>query len=132
MIPRPNLARLRGDESGASAIEAAIVLPVLLSLSLGLIDASRMLWIQNSLQDAVDAAARCAVVNATTCGDNAKTASYAAAQMPGIPVAASNFTASTATCGKKVTASYTFSSQVAGLVPVSLNLTADSCRANPS
>ncbi len=128
MTPRSLLARLGRDETGSTVIEAAIVLPVLLTLSLGLIDASRVLWVQNSLQDAVDAAARCASVNATTCGTDDKTQTYAATQMPGIDIDSTAFTASSATCGKLVEASYDYKSLVGGLVPLDLTLTADSCR----
>jgi Flp pilus assembly protein TadG len=54
--------RLIHDRSGASAAEFAIVLPLLLVLLLGIIDAGRWLWTVNQAEKATQMGARFAVV----------------------------------------------------------------------
>ena len=49
--------------SGAAAVEFAIILPVLLVIVMGLIDFAMALYTQNTLQFAVERAARYAIVN---------------------------------------------------------------------
>ena len=60
------------DIRGATAVEVALILSPLLLMVLGVTDGGRMLWTQNTLQYAVEQAARCAVVNTTTCGTAAQ------------------------------------------------------------
>lgn len=55
-------APLLGDVSGASAAEFAMVLPLLLILLLGLIDAGRFAWEYNRAEKATQVGARVAVV----------------------------------------------------------------------
>ncbi len=52
----PFLLRLRGDISGSMAIETAFILPLLLLLSLGSFDLSRMIAKQSELQKALNEA----------------------------------------------------------------------------
>lgn len=54
--------RLRLDRSGASAVEFALVLPLLLLLLFGIIDAGRFLWEVNKAEKATQVGARMAVV----------------------------------------------------------------------
>lgn len=54
--------RLRLDRSGASAVEFALVLPLLLLLLFGIIDAGRFLWEVNKAEKATQVGARVAVV----------------------------------------------------------------------
>ncbi len=49
---------------GSTAIEYAIVLPVLLMFVLGIIDAGRLLWTYVTIYRATEAAARCAAIKA--------------------------------------------------------------------
>ena len=56
------MRRLRLDRSGASAVEFALVLPLLLLLLFGIIDAGRFLWEINKAEKATQAGARVAVV----------------------------------------------------------------------
>jgi Flp pilus assembly protein TadG len=123
----PILTQLVQRSEGATIVEAAIVLPVLLGMCFAIIETGRAMWMQNSLQDAVDAAARCAVVS-STCATDAQTKSFAVTQVQGFQVASSNFSVAIAACGMRVSANVPFSAQVAGLGPLSLNLTAESCR----
>ncbi len=54
--------RLRLDRSGASAVEFALVLPLLLLFLFGIIDAGRYLWEVNKAEKATQYGARTAVV----------------------------------------------------------------------
>lgn len=121
------LHRFAENSAGAIAVEAALVLPVLFAMSFAVIEAGRAMWMQNALQDAVDAAARCGVVSAN-CATSSQIQSYAVSQIQGFSVSSSNFTVSDETCGMHVSASVPFTAQVAGLRTISINLIADSCR----
>lgn len=119
--------RLRSSSSGAVAVEAALVLPALFAMSFAVVETGRAMWMQNSLQDAVDAAARCGVISAS-CNTTGKIQSYAAGQVKGFSVSTNNFTAQRVSCGLQVSASVPFTTQVVGLRAISINLTANSCR----
>jgi Flp pilus assembly protein TadG len=93
---------------GATAVEFAIVLPVLLMFVLGLLDCGRLLWSYTTLAHAVEAATRCAVVNSTTCGTAAAIESYAASQAWGLGLSSAAFTATAAACGTKVNGTFAF------------------------
>jgi Flp pilus assembly protein TadG len=56
---------LRGDESGAAAVELAIILPVLVVLLLGIGDVGWSMWQRIALQDAVQDGALYAAFNPT-------------------------------------------------------------------
>ena len=122
-----------GDRHGATVVEVAIVLPILLLLIVGVMEVSFMMWTQLSLNFAVEQAARCGALNTTACNTAAKIQSYAAVQAVGVPgLTAANFTvhqSGAAACGTgaQVTASYDFESMVQGLVPYSLTIKATSC-----
>ena len=78
---------------GSMAIEYGLILPVLLLFTLGLMDASRLLWTNITLTRATEVAARCGAVNNTaTCPS---IAAYAATQAQNFGIAdakAANFT----------------------------------------
>ena len=118
----------RSRRSGSVAIEYALILPTLLVFVLGIIDMSRLLWADATLDRGVEAAARCAAVNSTTCGTASQIQSYAAAQAFGLKVGASAFTVSTPSCGIQVDGTYQFalaiSAFVTTLAPVTLKVTA--------
>jgi hypothetical protein len=56
------LHRLTRDQSGASAVEFAVVLPVLLIFLFGIIDAGRWMWTYNEAEKATQMGARFAIV----------------------------------------------------------------------
>lgn len=119
-----------GDRRGGAIIEFAVAMPVFVMLLFGIFEFGRMLWIQNALHYSVQQAARCASVNATTCGSTSAIRSYAAS-IAGANIPSSAFTVTlSASCGSvtgdKVTASYPLSLNVPYM---SLNptLTAQSC-----
>ncbi len=121
------LARALGhDRSGTSMIEFAVLLPVFLSLVFGMIDVGRLFWTQTALQHAVEMAARCATINATTCGTTANVQTYATTQAYGLTFPTTTFTVTAPSCGNQVTASYAFS--FSAFLPVSpVTLAAKSC-----
>lgn len=118
---------LTRNHEGSVAVEAALVLPVLFGMSFAVIEVGRGMWMQNALQQAVEAAARCGAVSAN-CATTPQIQSYAAAQISGFKVSSSNFTVQSQACGLRVTGSVPFTSKVIGMNVISTNLTADSCR----
>lgn len=55
--------RLVRDRGGASAVEFALVVPLLLGVTLGIIDAGRMMWTVTALQHSARETARYAAVH---------------------------------------------------------------------
>ena len=112
---------------GTTAVETAIVLPVFLLLLFAVIEAGLIFWTQSTLQFAVEAAARCAVVDTTNCGSTSAIQTYAASQAIGMTVSSSLFTVSTPSCGHQVSIAYPFGFIVSGLFPGTMTLNAQSC-----
>ena len=123
-----DLRRLRGDRRGATAVEFALICPVLFAALLGLIEVGRLGWTQSSLQFAVEEAARCASIRADICGTAAQTASYAASRAPAPQIRAAAFTRTTEACGVQVRARLSYAFVAKGLLPSGPVLTARSCR----
>lgn len=113
--------------AGTTSLEFALVALPFLTLLLGIIDFSRLIWTQSALQFAVEKAARCAVVNISLCGTPADVQAYAGSQMlaPGIPVTAFSYAASA--CGSNVSVTTDFAFTLAQLMPFTLTLKAQSC-----
>lgn len=121
------LQQLMRDKRASIAMEAALVLPILFACIFGVIEVSRVMWVQHSLQEATDAAARCAAIDSITCPDSTAIAAFAANRAEVVNVDATNFAHITDTCGEKVTASYHYVSSVAALVPINITLGASAC-----
>lgn len=122
--------RIRGGSShdrGAVALEYAIILPVLLLMILGALDAGRVMWLQVTLERAVEAAARCAAINETTCGSTAQVQNYAAAQAYGATMGASAFVAASASCGTRVTGTVPFTFAIPWVMRRKITLSATAC-----
>ena len=146
----PGLAaatRLWRARDAATAVEMALVLPLLLVILFGIEEFGRALWIQTSLQYACEAAARCAAVSFASCA-NGNIPNYAASQALGmsIPSSAFKYTANASstpaalckpssntagTGGAMVSASYRFPSVVGGLIPQLQNVTLTACSYHP-
>lgn len=93
-------ANILGNESGATVVEQAFVLTALLGLLLGIINFGMVLWVQMSLHYAAESAARCASVNAATCGSAGAIKTYALSQYYGQSLGGTNpFTYSASGCG---------------------------------
>ena len=84
------------NTAGSAAVEFALTVPVLLLLLFGTIEFGRLLWTQNSIQYAVEQAARCAAMGqtpgATACTTAGATQTFAASQVHGYTVASTAFT----------------------------------------
>jgi Flp pilus assembly protein TadG len=93
---------------GTAALEYAILLPALLMILVGALDTGRVMWLQVTLERAVDAAARCAAINANTCNSVANIQNYAATQAFGTTINASAFAVTTAVCGTSITGTLPF------------------------
>lgn len=127
----PGAARRHPGTRGAAAVEFAIVAPVLLLFVLGLMEFARVIWTQAALDYAVQAAARCAAVDALTCplSNPAQVLTYAAGRAPGLSFAdpAASFAVSAQACGVQVTASLPFDFLLSTLLPYSQTLSATAC-----
>lgn len=125
------MRRCLSSRSGSIAVEFALIVPLLLLLVFGVIEFGRAMWVRNSLQSAVEDAARCYALNRPACDTETKVKTYAAAVAMGVPVNASNFSLPADLCGKKVAATYAFS-PIVPIIPLTVTLRASACRAAPS
>ena len=99
--------------SGATAVEFALILPSVLMLVLGTVFGGLLVYTATSLHYAVEGAARCAAVMATTCPSTSSTQQYAASLYKGPASPQPTFTASAQACGSQVTGSLTYVLNVA-------------------
>ncbi len=116
-----------GSRRGAVAVEFAIALPLVLLFVIGLLEFGRLIWMKTTLDYAVEAAARCAAIDAALCGSAGETESFAVSAAAGLPVDAGNFAVAEAQCGVLVSGSMPFSFAVPALFPFSLTLSAEDC-----
>jgi Flp pilus assembly protein TadG len=117
---------LRGDISGATALEFALCAPAFFALVMGIVELGLMVWMQLALQQGVEAAARCASINKNACANTGQIQAYASAQSYGLSPPSSTFTVSAASCGNQVQASYT-PSYLPGFPIPAQTLTAQAC-----
>lgn len=59
------LPRWHRDQKGATAVEVALLAPIIFLMIFGIIEAGRSLWLLNTLQRSAEATARFAVVNSS-------------------------------------------------------------------
>lgn len=95
--------------AGSTAVDYAIILPLLLMFMLGVADAGRLMWTYATLTRAIDATARCAAVDTIDCGTAQLVSSYAGNQLWGVDATQLSVTLASAACGKSVHGSYSFS-----------------------
>lgn len=124
---RGRLAALAKACDGTTAVETALVLPAFLLFLFAVIEGGLLFWTQTTLQAAVEAAARCAVINTTLCGSTSAIQSYAAAQAPGMTITSTSFNVSQPSCGYQVSISYPFKFIVTELFSGTITLNAKSC-----
>jgi Flp pilus assembly protein TadG len=113
------------DQSGASALEFAIVGPVFICLVIGLIYGCLLLFTMASMQYAVEEGSRCASVKTTVCTNSASTVTYTQAAYLG-PFTTPTFTSATAACGHSVSGSANFAFDI-GLAAITVPLSATAC-----
>lgn len=114
------------DRRGATAVEFALVLPPFILLVVGGFYLAGICFAKASLQYSVQAAARCASVNATQCPSTTATATYASSLYLAPGFGAPTFTASSASCGHLVSGSATFAFNT-GWATTNVPLTATAC-----
>jgi Flp pilus assembly protein TadG len=115
------------DEKGTTAVEFALTAPLFFMVLLGVIEAGLFTWTRAGLQHATEMAARCATINATTCGSVSGTQNFAVQQAFGLSVAPSVFSVSTPACGNQVSATYAYQFITTYFGAPSLTLNAQSC-----
>jgi Flp pilus assembly pilin Flp len=111
MIVRNLLKSLHLDRQGTTAVEFAIVAPVLIALLVGTIALCIGLFLIGSLHFAVEDGARCASVKTTICSDAVTTVAYTQSRYFG-PDVSPTFTYAAAACGNSVSASINYSMNV--------------------
>lgn len=105
MSKRRSMLRFLADQTGAAAVEFALVSVMFLSLVVGTVDVSRLLWEVSSCKAATRAAARYAIVHAPASQalvnfDAVTTLSlYAGDSIPASTVAVHTCTSTGCTCG---------------------------------
>lgn len=119
--------RLSKSRDGTSAIELALLFPVFLLMTLGVIEFGRALWTQSALQYAVQVAARCGAVDSSDCGSQNAVVTYAVAQSQPLTIPSADFSAATLACGSSVSVTYPFTFVVPQLLPFNISLTAQAC-----
>ena len=114
------------DERGAAAVEFALVSPIFILLTIGIMCLCMALWAVGSLHYAVEDGARCASVRTTVCKDQATTISYTQSRYFG-PSNSPSFTMPTPPCGGFAvtgTANYVID---LGLTQVTVPISATAC-----
>lgn len=145
-LPSRDFALFSRNTAGSAAVEFALTVPILLVLVFGTIEFCRLLWTKNSIQYAVEQAARCAAfkwnsqLQAPGCTNASETQTFAVSQVHGYRVAPSAFTVTYASCGVAGTTGVLVSASVpftpflssSPLLPfeslLSVTLTGQSCR----
>ncbi len=120
---------MRSCESGAAAIEFALVAPLFLALMFGVMEYARFVWTIEAVQETATAGARCIGLTLNGCSTGGTYSESSAvsfiqseAQTWGLTVPAANIAISTATsCNgvsgfSQVKVSYTFESVVPALI----------------
>jgi Flp pilus assembly pilin Flp len=119
------LKSLRLDQQGTTAVEFAIVAPVLIALLVGTMALCIGLFLVGSLHFAVEDGARCASVKTTICSDGPTTVAYTRSRYFG-PNVSPTFTYAAAACGNSVSASINYSMDV-GLRTFVIPISATAC-----
>jgi Flp pilus assembly pilin Flp len=112
LIVRRHLKSLCLDDQGTTAVEFAIVAPVLIALLLGTIALCIGLFLIGSLHFAVEDGARCASVNTGKCSDEATIVAYTQSRYFGPNLSPAFTYDPNAACGKSVSASISYSMNV--------------------
>ena len=132
----------RGGKSGATALEFAVVLPVLLLLESGVIELGRMAWIIQTLSTVGQTTARCVAIGSGACTSGTTYATNLANSY-GVTLDSSNVTVATVSAATipapkcvppnantmvQVSINLNFISPLAGFAPwLSNNLTTFGC-----
>jgi Flp pilus assembly protein TadG len=96
------------SEGGSTAVEFALVLPLLAMLILGTLGLMTAMSMNTALHFAVEDAARCAAVRTTVCTNQTTTSTYANGKYNGPSLDSLTFTLTSPACGKQVVGAGTF------------------------
>ncbi len=106
--------RFLKNRRGATAVEFALIMPFFLAMLLGLIEFGRGMWIRNTMQYAVEEAARYGSISGASSGD---VSTYAQGKILGVDPGGIVFNVSINASDITVSASYDFQFLAAGLLP---------------
>lgn len=109
------MGRLWICKKGTAAIEMAFILPLLLLLILGIVEFGRAMWIRQTLQFAVEEAARSAIADATL--NSTDIGNLVTADMIGVQGATPTVTATATASQVSIFASYNFTFLAPQLLP---------------
>ena len=112
-------------DRGTTAVEFAIIAPVVVMLLVGIMSLSLMLFSIGNMHFAVEDAARCASARPTVCSSPAAIVAYANTRYSGALISPV-FTYTAAACGNQVSVSVTYTFDV-GMYRQSVPLSATSC-----
>lgn len=130
------IRRLKRDRSGATALEFAMVAPLLLALIFLVIEGSRFLWTRQAVQEAAAHTARCVAIGSDGCdtAEGAKTFAVGRASKMGVSVPSTAVAIATGqTCHgvtemNRVNLDIPFNSPLGDLLPIfPERLTAEAC-----
>lgn len=109
------VARLLRNVRGSSAVEFAFVLPAFMLLSLGVVEFGRLMWTRQTMQFAVEEAARSALANAAL--SNTAIAALVTSNMVDTQGVKPTVVATSTTTQISINASYSFAFLVPQLLP---------------
>jgi Flp pilus assembly pilin Flp len=125
------MRRLAADRRGATALEFALVAPLVFALLFGSIETGRYIWFAAALDHAVGAAARCAEVVGGACATPDGLAEEVKAGLSRLavlaPVGTSALVTSSAACGTEIRVALPYPSLLPGLGPALPALDASAC-----
>lgn len=125
------LRAVAADQRGTTAIEFALVAPLLLAFLFGSLETGRYIWFAAALDHAVGKAARCAEVVGGACATPEGLAEAVKAGLSGLaviaPVGTSALVIRKAACGTEVQVGLPYPSLVPGLGPALPILHASAC-----
>ncbi|RYD40096.1 MAG: pilus assembly protein [Verrucomicrobiaceae bacterium] len=128
------LRKLRACTKGSTVMEFALVAPAFVMIIFGIIEASRVFWIKQTLDEVAYSTARCMSVS-STCDSNAKAQSYAIDRARGYSVTLTAVqvtpvpgTTCKSTAGaNSVAITKNIGAPMGGLIPMPSTLSATAC-----
>jgi|KBSSwiStaDraftv2_1062776.scaffolds.fasta_scaffold329478_3 Flp pilus assembly protein TadG len=122
LVRAPRTGRVRHlltNVAGTAAIEAAIALPILLSMVGGVFEFGRYYWTRNSIQTALEETARMVMISGTTSQSTVQT--YLRGKVTAYGASSVNVTVNTSTASSvtyaTIQAQYTFNSIFSYFIP---------------
>lgn len=110
------------SRAGSTAVEFAMILPVFIAVIFGIIEFGRMIWTRNTMEHAVEVAARWGAINTTK--TDAEIEAYAATQLIVVAPATVVFNSTSSSSSVSLTATHDFTSLAVAFGIPSVTLTA--------